>query len=927
MLTFSEAVNPKNGNSGVQNIDNYVIDGILLSNSAYGAAGTKATAIPGAFDTGNASDNKNIVTITLGKDAKGNQIYLPAGKHSIQISNVGDAANVSDVNNNKLITQSLDFTMVEDNTSVTAAVEVQSPEQYVVTFNTDLDTAEASALAKLQNNLKLQKWNATTAKYEDVPTSEQSIKVRFEESWILNKCIVEVTRDWTQVYDTAASHKNYYNDQYRLYIKENVLENLTTGKKNAEISLVLNDEKMKNPDVTSPEIKDVVSNGNNKYTISLSEPVQVPGKMAIDETPNQTQKDSNGIPNPSVVFIKSDNSVTIPAEVTGVGKYDNTIIVQPNDDLTAGTWKVVVYSISDDIGNTAATLTKTDFKVEAQNTGKFYPMWVVAVPAGVDDPIGKGSTTNDVVYVKYSQNIATAGSSANVVSTANYQVNGYSIPEATKIDVSIDGYNKDVLDIYGINGTKDIVAIQLKAGTLATKSNNVYIAPTLESAKGEKITNAGLKTLTNAGLDTTENKQDDYFQWNFKNVTNTVNTPLDTVDKIKAALADGTNKGIEIPENVKNAKDANFTIDKTKEVDFNNNTVKSLKINTQATGKVIVKNVKVTDNIIVNAPYANVEFINVTNTGATAKVDLKNVLKTFSLDENTSFAELNVTADVKHDITVKGAVGATITTVNNAASATVTFDPLKIDTMNQLSAQKFVLDAITLDYLNIRAAATIIFENNVSTIKKAMNIQKDVKLAAFVVRENVNPSIPTVIKDVTYKTDGTVDESKKGTETTEKSDYITDGKITAIVSDATLTGYSDVTTGAAATLKFEDGKGYPKSFDISNYSKVTVNFELYDAEGKMIKEGNNGLDGKLCLNGTKSDKYDNGHGDATGDGFELLFYNNIGLYGQSTISDEGVISKTFTLDETTSAADCITSQFWGKSAKLKIVSIVLTAKK
>ena len=830
VLTFSEAVNPYDTmNSGATKISNYVIDGISLTSPAYGVT-TAAKAERGGFSVKDASDTKNIVTITLGKDKDGKQIYLKSGKHSIQVSNVGDAANVTDKENNKLITQTLDFTIPEDNEIVTATVEVQSPEQYVVILNKDIGDAEAEAL--IRANLKLQKWNATTSKYEDFATHGKGIEVRqaprkYGED--PKKFIVEVTKDWTEVYNTKETHKNYYNDNYRLFIAKETIANPANGKLNNDIELLLNDAIMKNPDVTSPQIQDVTFNATAKtYAIMLSEPVQVPGKNTVAVTPNQTQKAGNGVPNPTVAFIKSDNSETIPAKIEYNWTYDNGIVVTPTANLSAGTWKVVVYSISDDVGNTAATLVKPDFTIDAPVivADTFRPLWVVAVPAGATNPIGNVTTAHDVVYVKYSKNISTAGSSANVISTANYQVNGYQIPVSTKVDVSIPGYNDDVVGVYGANAMKDIVAIYLNKGTLAAKSNNVYIAPTLESADGAKIENAGLKTLDKTG---------DYFTWNYKTTTHNGDTvKLTKASDVQAALNNDENVSIKTDSAITNDdKDITLDIKKALEVDFSGATIKSLNIDTQATGTIKVTDLKVT-NVTVNAPNADVVFEKVTSTG---KVDLKNVLKTFSLDANTSFAELNVTADVKHDITVKGAVGATITTVNNAASATVTFDPLVITTMNQLSAQEFVLDKITLGTLNIRAAATIRLENNDSTIT-TMNIQKDVKLAKFVVGEGVATPNPTVNKDVTYKTDGAVDNA--GTPAENKSDYITDGKISVTVKDVDIemdssdditnlnNSVADVTvtsTGAAVSINdygsnVEFGVQLPKGTSIKDYKGI-----------------------------------------------------------------------------------------------------------
>lgn len=52
-------------------------------------------------------------------------------------------------------------------------------------------------------------------------------------------------------------------------------------------------------------------------------------------TPNQTQNDK--VPTPTVTFIKSDNSKTIPATITGIDDYHKIITAVPSTALSAGT--------------------------------------------------------------------------------------------------------------------------------------------------------------------------------------------------------------------------------------------------------------------------------------------------------------------------------------------------------------------------------------------------------------------------------------------------------------------------------------------------------------------------------------------------------------------------------------------------------------
>lgn len=230
-----------------------------------------------------------------------------------------------------------------------------------------------------------------------------------------------------------------------------------------------------------------------------------------------------------------------------------------------------------------------------------------------------------------------------------------------------------------------------------------------------------------------------------------------------------------------------------------------------------------------------------------------------------------------------------------------------------------------IETLNVKAAATISIDAGTADIK-TMNLKKDVKLAEFTLAEGTSYNKSTIVvnKGVTYKEDGSVDNA--GTTTTDPSDYITDGKITVSVPPVTLTGYSTVTSGSAATFKFSEAEeGYPEHFDISNYSKVTVNFKLYDGEDNVIKEGTNEMFGKLCLNGTSlGDKYNGGYGN----GLNLFYLANIGRFGNA-ISEEGITSLSYDLTNDMLEADCFTCQVEGKNtvlAKAEIISIVFTPK-
>lgn len=127
-------------------------------------------------------------------------------------------------------------------------------------------------------------------------------------------------------------------------------------------------------------------------------------------------------------------------------------------------------------------------------------------------------------------------------------------------------------------------------------------------------------------------------------------------------------------------------------------------------------------------------------------------------------------------------------------------------------------------------------------------------------------------------------------------------------------------------FKFSDMEGYPATFNIKNYSDVTVNYRLYDTDGNIITTDFAALDnsgsGKICLNKStpqNSTEYNYGWGD----GYEKDDFHEI-----VSVNQYGTASSTFTLTDAT-PADCINSQIINKSAigRVEIISIVMTKKK
>ncbi|MBZ9625201.1 hypothetical protein G9F71_020370 [Clostridium sp. FP2] len=487
VLTFSEPVNA----ATAEKIANYTIDGVKLDDASFGVAAKAEIAAIESTQTLAEKDvikatKRNVVTITLGKNATGNQVYLKAGDHSIQGSSIADwAGNVSN-------TQTLDFNIASDISAPSANVNVQSPEQSIVTF-TKVINEDAT------NLIKLEKLNKTTKVWE--PETKQAIKVTKLEG-VANAYKVETTKDWTDtaVYDTVNSKLNYYNDSYRLVVAKDTVSTAANGTKNAAIELTLGGV-MTIPDVTSPVISSIVEVKNidgvvTGYNATMSEPVKVSvnGTTSADALETFAQGQTS-LPIATAQFVKKDGSKTIGGTVSAVvDPYDKTISVVPASKLDAGVWTLVVRSISDDIGNTAASATQ-DFTVTgpAPTTSKFAVQWTYADLDNdfINEEAADTDANADYVYVKFNEAVSVTGDSKNALKTSNYQLDAVALPTGTQIRANIAGLDdKDAV--------ADSVTIVLPNGYLKNHAapHVLTISNYLESTTpGDVLTNGGAKKL------------------------------------------------------------------------------------------------------------------------------------------------------------------------------------------------------------------------------------------------------------------------------------------------------------------------------------------------------------------------------------------------------------------------------------------------
>lgn len=525
------------------NVDNYLIDGQPITNwgvvrvdpgeenpdSTDGSlklisekkdapsykGDSKGSLKVGRYDSG--EDKRHIVTITLGTDT-----YLTPGRHRLSISNVGDWAAKTDKERNIVNTQGFDFDVEQNDVVPTFTVEPQSPEQYKLKFNCDFKPVNSGETLTTPHTVDdvasiLQLQQREGSSWVTISDSEGSGKNPIRVSKISNEdnaYIVEVTKDWTEVYKTSSTRVNYHNQDLRLYIAPDKIVNVANNKKNTAIEVPLTGDIMKAPDVVSPVIGEVVQaedkNGNllESWNVTLSEPVKL-SETANREglTPSEKQKANAkddvrlGVPTPSARFISEDGTQTIDGIITEnvfVDATDTTINVEPSQTLSAGTWRLAISSISDDVENTAATVVHDVTVTRETAATNFRIVWAAVSTTREFNPdnIGNGRKGR-YIFVKFNKPVMLTGNSTNAQVTGNYTINGSTLPTGTQIYAKINGY--DGYDVLPGTAT-DSITIALPEGQF--NGENFYTVDSLNAMLNvsRAITSTSGETLSNGGM-------------------------------------------------------------------------------------------------------------------------------------------------------------------------------------------------------------------------------------------------------------------------------------------------------------------------------------------------------------------------------------------------------------------------------------------
>ena len=478
-------------------------------------------------------DNRHVVTIKVGR-----KHYLTPGTHRLSVSNVGDWAAKTDRERNIVNTQGFDFEVVGNDVVPTFEVTPQSPEQYLLTFNSEVEPVVSGETFTTPGSddfatiLKLQQRSGGS--WVDISDGNTNGKNPITVSKVKdNQYIVEVRKDWTEVYDTTSTRENYFNHELRLHLDAGKVVNLANNKQNTEINVPLTGEIMTTPDVVSPVIGEVVpavdKNGNTleSYNVTMSEPVKVSGTANSVEglTPSQTQKagitaaseQNQGVPVPSAQFIRVDNGQTVEGRIADyfIDAADTTINVEPETTLSAGEWRLVLSSISDDYGNTAATVAQTINVVREAATSDFKIVWAAVSNQEEYNVKNIGVNRGRYIFVKFNKPVTMTGNSTNAQVTANYTINGSTLPTGTQIKAKITGYDDHVRNVT------DSVTIILPEGNFS--GNNYFdvdgknamlnVSKAITSTTGATLANGGMirmpfqfgeSTQTNTGNDTSK---------------------------------------------------------------------------------------------------------------------------------------------------------------------------------------------------------------------------------------------------------------------------------------------------------------------------------------------------------------------------------------------------------------------------------------
>lgn len=768
-VTFSEAVSTIDDAVGATTPalqatepTNWSIDGIRLDNTT--KWGNGATATVGTFNPATGVDERNIVTITLGTDNLGKQKYFGAGDHVIQGANIGDWAGVTDQLNNRMNTQNLDFTVVADTSKPVATVEVQSPEQWLVKFDKDIDGSELD----FANKVTLERFNESNSTWETVTTdgnaadsvtsNDATIGQDDDLDIVVTKIgdrefLVETDLDWTVNHDSKQTNKNYYQYNYRLNLQSAAVTNPINGLANDSTMLNLTGSIMEDKDFVSPEIVSIgeasttiktdlaIAESQQAYVASISEPIKLrltdttgANNEGATDSQNQGYDPANNddwanISQATATFVRKSDKKTVKGNVIAISdNYDKEVVIVPVDqngaqvNLEVGTWSLSLSGLSDDVLNTISSKDQ-EFVVEGEGpvTTDFEILWAYADKhADADDDVIEYDQDNtdaldkdDAIYIKFSKEVDITGIES-ALDTGKFLVNGNVLPQGSTVIANISGYDNH-------DNIIDSVTIMLPDDTITdVNTTTLNVSPQIVSTSNEALKISGEFNLSYRFAEDTDVKE------------------VETMAEFTAAMADTTVREIKLTDNVFGAETLAFT--RLVNLDLNGNNVDEITVDSEEKGSFTLAGGTV-DSFTIDAPNADLNVL----AGATITNLTVTDLYANSVNVLAGATVTNVTLNDSTTINNNGTVGVVNVTSGNTVTIEGTTPPETIVGEGSVDVSVSDDDAkAVLDAKNVAQTATDNGANLVVTFAEALPTGVTV---------SVCDTVDGIFSDVTVGTD------------------------------------------------------------------------------------------------------------------------------------------------------------------------------
>lgn len=476
--------------------------------------------------TSSDNDKRNEVDIKIHKEFK-----LATGTHGIQIANVGDWAGMTDKPQNIVTTQTFNFDVLADTGIPAVEVIRQSPEQFLITFNKPVDTVTGKT-AEDAIKIYTKEGYAADPKQEMEHFANSSggdyIITEVDEDGMslgsiaptsglseVTRLLVEFNRDWSvKLIGNADTKDNYWkSDISPLSFEFDHIESLTGLKMSKTTKTLANpydgvsptivgaeDLYEKIPDKAFRSITALQNNTSGQFVfVEMSEPVQLvedrggtvtaitnPVTPNLAQDPTLVATDYNeltGLPVQTYRFIKDDNQdKVVYGDARDVAEDDITFVIEPRTNLESGWWTLYIEQISDDHGNTSATVSTRVFVPESEIiVSDTRIAW--AAFDNDDDTVISPTKSYDYIYVKFTK-VMKVYTADGVDTTMNYKFRGYDLPHGSEIFRGIDGITDDWDGVTirmpkdaweGINDGRDDF------------TTNMAVASNFKSEDGEKL--------------------------------------------------------------------------------------------------------------------------------------------------------------------------------------------------------------------------------------------------------------------------------------------------------------------------------------------------------------------------------------------------------------------------------------------------------